>query len=116
MKQAADTSRQREPTAPIASGFMRALRFDGAAPALVTNHPQPQPQPGEALVRTTKAAVSAIDIELSRGLLEFSGTLGHEFVGVVEVINGEIGPISSAHASSARWRPCVVVVTCVRRA
>ena len=91
MKQAADTSRQRESTAPTASGFMRALRFDGAAPALVTNHPQPQPQPGEALVRTAKAAVSAIDIELCRGLLEFSGTLGHEFAGVVEVINGEIG-------------------------
>ncbi|MHC4083425.1 MAG: alcohol dehydrogenase catalytic domain-containing protein, partial [Planctomycetota bacterium] len=41
---------------------------------------------------TRKAAVSAIDIELCRGLFDFSGTLGHEFVGSVESINGDDRP------------------------
>ncbi len=71
---------------------MRALRFDGEAPRLVTNHPRPEVGRGEALIRTRKAAVSAIDLELCRGLFGFTGTLGHEFVGVVESINGDEGP------------------------
>ncbi len=66
---------------------MRALRHDGNAPKLATI-PRPQPQRGEALVRVRRSAVSAIDLELCRGLLGFRGTLGHEFVGTVESVNG----------------------------
>jgi threonine dehydrogenase-like Zn-dependent dehydrogenase len=68
---------------------MRALRFDGKAPRLATNHPRPQPERGEALIRARKAAVSAIDLELCKGMFGFTGTLGHEFVGAVESIDGE---------------------------
>ncbi|MHC4415168.1 MAG: alcohol dehydrogenase catalytic domain-containing protein [Planctomycetota bacterium] len=87
MKQAADESRRRASEA--AGPPMRALRFDGTAPRLETNHPQPFPERGEALIRTVKAAVSAIDLELCRGLFDFVGTLGHEFIGVVESVNGD---------------------------
>jgi threonine dehydrogenase-like Zn-dependent dehydrogenase len=66
---------------------MRALRFDGTAPKLSTV-PRPRPERGEALVRVRRAAVSAIDVELCRGLLGFRGTLGHEFTGTVEEVNG----------------------------
>ncbi len=68
---------------------MRALRFDGTAPRLETKHPKPRPEQGEVLIRTLKAAVSAIDLELCRGLFGFVGTLGHEFVGVVEASKGD---------------------------
>lgn len=38
----------------------------------------------EALVRVTKAGICNTDIEIVRGYAGFNGTLGHEFVGVVE--------------------------------
>ena len=82
MKQAADQSRRhgRSPEVPL----MRALRYDGGEARLDRSFPTPQPGRGEALIRTLKAAVSAIDLEICRGLLSFSGTLGHEFVGRVD--------------------------------
>src|SRR5262245_23088593 len=39
---------------------------------------------GEALVRTTVAGICSTDVEIARGYADFRGTLGHEFVGVVE--------------------------------
>ncbi len=39
---------------------------------------------GEALVRVTLAGICNTDVEIARGYANFSGTLGHEFVGVVE--------------------------------
>lgn len=68
---------------------MRAITFDGTSTRLVSNHPEPQPAPGEAIIRTTAAAISSTDLEISQGLLGFTGTLGHEFVGVVEAVEGE---------------------------
>ena len=89
MRQAADQSRRgRAESAAV----MRALRFDGAAPRLETAQPRPAPQRGEALIRTLKAGVSAIDREICRGLLGFTGTLGQEFVGRVETIEGDERP------------------------
>jgi len=38
----------------------------------------------EALVRVTMAGICNTDIEIARGYAAFRGTLGHEFVGVVE--------------------------------
>lgn len=44
-----------------------------------------KPQPGlEAIVRVTLSGVCNTDLEISRGYAGFQGTLGHEFVGVVE--------------------------------
>ncbi len=71
---------------------MRALRYDGKAPMLSTSEPVPVPGRGEALIRTIRAAVSAVDVELCQGLFGFSGTLGHEFVGVVQSTNGDDRP------------------------
>ncbi len=68
---------------------MRALIFDGTIPRLEQNRPAPQPASGEALVRTLKAGVGGTDLEVCRGLLGFTGTLGHEFVGVVEALDGD---------------------------
>ena len=79
MKQAAETSRtDRDQAAAIPP--MRALRFDGTAARLATSHPRPEPQQGEALIRTRRAAVSAIDVELCRGLFEFQGSTKNNVV------------------------------------
>jgi threonine dehydrogenase-like Zn-dependent dehydrogenase len=39
---------------------------------------------GEALIRMTMAGICNTDIEIAHGYADFRGTLGHEFVGVVE--------------------------------
>lgn len=45
---------------------------------------EPEPPPGEALIRVVCAGVCGTDLALLRGYSPFTGVLGHEFVGVVE--------------------------------
>ena len=61
---------------------MRALRVGDDRTALV-EVPRPDPR-GEALVRVTLSGVCNTDLEIARGYAGFRGTIGHEFVGVVE--------------------------------
>lgn len=61
---------------------MKALRFEQGAVKL-TDMAAPQTR-GEALVRVTLAGICNTDVEIMRGYANFSGTLGHEFVGIVE--------------------------------
>ncbi len=61
---------------------MKALRFEQNAVKLADV--APPPARGEALVRVTLAGICNTDVEIVRGYANFSGTLGHEFVGVVE--------------------------------
>jgi threonine dehydrogenase-like Zn-dependent dehydrogenase len=61
---------------------MKAIRFDGAR-ARLEEVPAPD-RPGEALVRVSAVGVCNTDLEIVRGYAGFCGTLGHEFVGVVE--------------------------------
>ena len=62
---------------------MRALALGPTGPRLID-----QPflaRPGEATVRVRLAGVCATDLELVKGYMGFTGVLGHEFVGEVEV-------------------------------
>lgn len=61
---------------------MQALRFEQGALKLA--EVPPVIRPGEARVRVTLAGICNTDVEIVRGYANFSGTLGHEFVGVVE--------------------------------
>jgi threonine dehydrogenase-like Zn-dependent dehydrogenase len=61
---------------------MRALRLTRGALNLA-DVPLPA-RPDEALVRVTRSGICKTDIEIVRGYAGFEGTLGHEFVGVVE--------------------------------
>ena len=61
---------------------MKALRYEHNHLS-VAEIPEPQ-QPGEAVVRVTLSGICNTDLEISRGYAGFEGTLGHEFVGVVE--------------------------------
>jgi threonine dehydrogenase-like Zn-dependent dehydrogenase len=68
---------------------MRALRV-GDGTTSVTEVPAPEPR-GEALVRVVLSGICNTDLEIARGYAGFRGTIGHEFVGVVEDPGG--GPI-----------------------
>ena len=68
---------------------MRALRVaDGGAHLADVAEPAAR---GEAIVRVTLSGICNTDLELARGYMGFRGTLGHEFVGVVEDPGG--GPL-----------------------
>jgi threonine dehydrogenase-like Zn-dependent dehydrogenase len=69
---------------------MRALRVGDGTTALL-DVPTPAAA-GEALVRVTLSGVCNTDLELARGYAGFRGTIGHEFVGVVEDPGG--GPLA----------------------
>jgi threonine dehydrogenase-like Zn-dependent dehydrogenase len=61
---------------------MKALRIEDGKLKLVDSAiPR---RDGEALVRMTMAGICNTDVEIARGYANFRGTLGHEFVGVVE--------------------------------
>jgi threonine dehydrogenase-like Zn-dependent dehydrogenase len=62
---------------------VRALRWDGSRLALARDLPPPTPAPGDALVRVALAGICRTDVEITRGYLDFRGTLGHEWVGRV---------------------------------
>src|SRR5215204_5680119 len=61
---------------------MKALRFvDHQLKLAEIAKPDPE---REALIRVTKSGICNTDLEIVRGYAGFSGTIGHEFVGVVE--------------------------------
>ena len=68
---------------------MKALRYeDGRLRVAEVAEPRAG---GEALVRVTLSGVCNTDLEIARGYAGFQGTLGHEFVGVVESAPGAEG-------------------------
>lgn len=66
---------------------MKAITFDHEI-KFHSNYPQPIPAKGEALIRVSMAGICNTDLEITKGYMSFAGVLGHEFVGVVEQING----------------------------
>ncbi|HMQ02377.1 MAG TPA: alcohol dehydrogenase catalytic domain-containing protein [Pyrinomonadaceae bacterium] len=61
---------------------MKALRVTEGS--LTLSEIEPPKLSGEALVRVSCSGICNTDVEIVRGYAGFSGTLGHEFVGVVE--------------------------------
>jgi threonine dehydrogenase-like Zn-dependent dehydrogenase len=61
---------------------MKALRYEHGQLSLA-EIPKAQHE-GEALVRVTLSGICNTDVEIARGYAGFEGTIGHEFVGVVE--------------------------------
>jgi threonine dehydrogenase-like Zn-dependent dehydrogenase len=75
---------------------MKALRYENQTLS-VADVAKPQPN-GEALVRVTLSGICNTDLEIARGYAGFEGTLGHEFVGVIE-------SVSEARASAGAPMP-----------
>jgi alcohol dehydrogenase len=61
---------------------MRALVLEHGA--LRLERPNPPQHPTECLIRVTHAGICGTDLQLLEGYADFTGTPGHEFVGVVE--------------------------------
>ncbi|MEW6664511.1 MAG: alcohol dehydrogenase catalytic domain-containing protein [Thermodesulfobacteriota bacterium] len=66
---------------------MRALEFRKSL-RVTEDYPVPEPSVGEALIKVLIAGICNTDIEITKGYMGFEGILGHEFVGMVERING----------------------------
>lgn len=67
---------------------MKAIVFDNGL-KLDTNYPKPIPQKGETLIRVKLAGICNTDYEITKGYMGYKGVLGHEFVGIVEEVNGD---------------------------
>ncbi len=67
---------------------MKAIVFDNEL-KLDNNYPKPVPKKGEALIRVTLAGICNTDYEITKGYMGYVGVLGHEFVGIVEDVNGD---------------------------
>ena len=65
---------------------MKAIYFDSESKQLSIRDdiPIPEPAQGEALIKVIKAGICKTDLEIVKGYMDFSGIVGHEFVGVVE--------------------------------
>jgi threonine dehydrogenase-like Zn-dependent dehydrogenase len=63
---------------------MKALRYENGRLGVAEVDAPQEGDAREALVRVTLAGICNTDLEIVRGYAGFAGTLGHEFVGVVE--------------------------------
>src|SRR5712692_1315335 len=78
---------------------MKALRYENQKLSLAeVSRPAAD---GEALVRVTLSGICNTDLEIARGYAGFEGTLGHEFVGVIE----SLPAVSEAGASTRLLTP-----------
>lgn len=69
---------------------MKAVVFnDKEGLVLKIDYPKPVPKKGEALIKVTLAGICNTDAEITKGYMGYNGVLGHEFVGIVEDINGD---------------------------
>lgn len=78
---------------------MRAIRFDGKAVQVAGDQPEPVAGPGEALVRPALVGVGEADLLVVRGAVNFTGVLGHEFVGTI--VSSNPGPSPSREPLAA---------------
>jgi len=84
-----DTSAATKPGERFNQGWssMKALRYESQRLS-IADVSKPA-NDGEAIVRVTLSGICNTDLEISRGYAGFQGTLGHEFVGVVESLSEE---------------------------
>lgn len=75
---------------------MRAIRYHGAQkPLTLEDVPEPEPGPGEVLVRVAAAGICHTDLHFVSGLLDLGVaplTLGHEIVGRIERVGDGVSP------------------------
>ena len=62
---------------------MQALVFQNGQVSFNPSYPEPKPGPDEVLIAVSLAGICQTDLEITKGYLDFTGVLGHEFVGTV---------------------------------
>ncbi|MDH5636971.1 MAG: alcohol dehydrogenase catalytic domain-containing protein [Nitrospinota bacterium] len=80
----------------------------GGEPRLVTERPRPVISAGQALIRMTMAGICSTDLEIAKGYMDFSGVLGHEFVGVVEEVSDKSAPGEPVPGEPVPGKPAMV--------
>src|SRR5437870_10079992 len=78
---------------------MKALRYENRK-LFVADVPKPQSN-GEAVVRVTLSGIYNTDLEIARGYAGFQGTIGHEFVGVIESVSEARASARAPNANEA---------------
>ena len=69
---------------------MKAVVFsDKEGLRLDNNYPKPVLKEGEALIKVIMAGICNTDFEITKGYMGYNGVLGHEFIGIVEEVNGD---------------------------
>jgi len=79
---------------------MKALRFENKQ-LQVAEVTRPEAA-GEVLVRVSLSGICNTDLEIARGYAGFEGTLGHEFVGVIDELS-ESGSLERAGSGDETW-------------
>src|SRR5438045_7241340 len=82
---------------------MKALRYENETLG-VDDVPRPVVD-GEALVRVTLSGICNTDLEIAHGYAGFQGTLGHEFVGMIE----SLSEASASATASSTAKPSLTV-------
>jgi threonine dehydrogenase-like Zn-dependent dehydrogenase len=67
------------------------LREADGQPHLLADYPEPIPGEGEVLVHVRRAGICDTDLQLLAGYGNFHGILGHEFVGMVDAADAQLG-------------------------
>lgn len=67
---------------------MKAVVFDNGL-KLEQNYPMPVLKAGEALVKVSMVGICNTDFEITKGYMGYKGILGHEFVGIIESVEGD---------------------------
>src|SRR5258708_22265766 len=86
---------------------MKALRYENQK-LLVADVPSPHVD-GEAVVRVTLSGICNTDLEIARGYAGFAGTIGHEFVGVIESLPASGAPALPLGRTSQAGEPSLTV-------
>ncbi|HZH91138.1 MAG TPA: alcohol dehydrogenase catalytic domain-containing protein [Pyrinomonadaceae bacterium] len=91
---------------------MKALRYENGGLGVAETAAPRGEEAGEAVVRVSLAGICNTDVEIARGYANFTGTLGHEFVGVVESAPDEsllVGRrvVGEINAGCGRCESCV---------
>jgi threonine dehydrogenase-like Zn-dependent dehydrogenase len=81
---------------------MRALVYRDTGLVLDRDYLMPAPVDGEALIRVLLTGICNTDLEIVLGYMGFQGVLGHEFVGVVEEIYGDVAQERYGHLVGKR--------------
>ncbi|MGH3247529.1 MAG: zinc-binding dehydrogenase [Trebonia sp.] len=76
---------------------MKAAVFSGKEDIQVTERPDPKVQePTDAVVRVVRGCVCGSDLWYYRGINEHkAGTIGHEFIGVIESVGDQVGDLAA---------------------
>src|SRR3979411_1587549 len=86
---------------------MKALRYENQNLSVIDVE-KPDAD-GEALVRVTLSGICNTDLEITRGYAGFQGTIGHEFVGVIESLPDFVSEARPAGRALIASKPSLTV-------